>query len=106
MNTKDYLELIRSARVYDVADVTPLDLARNLSDRLGNRVLMKRAAWKFLGESHGMADLEGGDDNIMLIPLTVPFHYEPGDLGLDQGRNPVLGVAADADRSGHQQTLA
>ena len=42
MNTSDYLDLIRSARVYDVADETPLDLAANLSARLGNRVLMKR----------------------------------------------------------------
>lgn len=42
MNTSEYLDLIRDARVYDVADRTPLDLATNLSERLGNRVLMKR----------------------------------------------------------------
>ncbi len=42
MNTKDYLQRIRDAKVYDVADKTPLELARNLSRRLGNRVLMKR----------------------------------------------------------------
>ncbi len=42
MNTKDYLQRIRDAKVYDVADRTPLELARNLSRRLGNRVLMKR----------------------------------------------------------------
>ncbi len=42
MNTKDYLERIRNAKVYDVAEITPLELARNLSRRLGNRVLMKR----------------------------------------------------------------
>ncbi len=42
MKTKDYLQRIRDAKVYDVADRTPLELARNLSRRLGNRVLMKR----------------------------------------------------------------
>ncbi|MDH5618609.1 MAG: pyridoxal-phosphate dependent enzyme, partial [Gammaproteobacteria bacterium] len=42
MNPTDYLDLIRRAQVYDVADKTPLDLATNLSRRLGNRVLMKR----------------------------------------------------------------
>jgi len=42
MNTKDYLERIRGAKVYDVAEKTPLELAHNLSQRLGNRVLMKR----------------------------------------------------------------
>ncbi len=42
METTAYLDLIRAARVYDVAEQTPLELARNLSERLGNRVLMKR----------------------------------------------------------------
>ena len=42
MDGRDYLERIRQARVYDVADKTPLDLATGLSGRLGNRVLMKR----------------------------------------------------------------
>ena len=42
MNTSEYLDLIRDAQVYDVADRTPLDLATKLSERLGNRVLMKR----------------------------------------------------------------
>ena len=42
MDTIEYLDRIRDARVYDVADKTPLELAKNLSERLGNRVLMKR----------------------------------------------------------------
>jgi threonine dehydratase len=42
MNTSEYLDLIRKAQVYDVAEKTPLDLAENLSGRLRNRVLMKR----------------------------------------------------------------
>ena len=42
MKTADYLERIENASVYDVAEITPLELAENLSQRLGNRVLMKR----------------------------------------------------------------
>ena len=42
MNADKYIELIDAANVYDVAKVSPLELAQNLSERLGNRVLMKR----------------------------------------------------------------
>src|SRR5882672_6520412 len=38
----DYLERILRARVYDVALETPLEVAPNLSARLGNRLLLKR----------------------------------------------------------------
>ncbi len=38
----DYLERILKARVYDVAEETPLEPAPRLSARLGNRILMKR----------------------------------------------------------------
>jgi threonine dehydratase len=39
---EQYLELIREAPVYDVAQRTPLQLAPGLSRRLANRVLLKR----------------------------------------------------------------
>ena len=38
----DYLERILKARVYDAAVETPLEVAPNLSARLGNRILLKR----------------------------------------------------------------
>jgi threonine dehydratase len=38
----DYLERILTAQVYDVAVETPLELAPNLSQRIGNRLLLKR----------------------------------------------------------------
>ncbi len=38
----DYLQKILTAKVYDVAVETPLELATTLSSRLGNRVLLKR----------------------------------------------------------------
>lgn len=39
---RTYLEQILKARVYDVAIESPLTLAKNLSRRLGNQVLLKR----------------------------------------------------------------
>ncbi|MGE5386141.1 MAG: threonine ammonia-lyase, biosynthetic [Betaproteobacteria bacterium] len=38
----DYLEKILNAQVYDVAVETPLEVASNLSGRVGNRILLKR----------------------------------------------------------------
>ena len=40
--TRQYIEMIENAPVYDVAQRTPLDLAPSLSKRLGNTVLLKR----------------------------------------------------------------
>jgi threonine dehydratase len=42
MKKQDYLERILNARVYDVAVETPLELAPNLTRRLGNRLWLKR----------------------------------------------------------------
>jgi threonine dehydratase len=42
MNNADYIALIDDASVYDVARKSPLELAGNLSQRLNNRILMKR----------------------------------------------------------------
>ena len=42
MDPKQYLDLVRDAQVYDVADRSRLETAEHLSARLGNDVLMKR----------------------------------------------------------------
>ena len=39
---RDYLQRILTAKVYDVASESPLELARSLSRRTGNHVLLKR----------------------------------------------------------------
>jgi threonine dehydratase len=41
-SSADYLRRILTAKVYDVAKETPLDVAKSLSRRLGNSVLLKR----------------------------------------------------------------
>jgi threonine dehydratase len=59
----DYLERILTARVYDVAQETPLEVAPNLSARLGNRLLLKREdmqsvfSFKLRGAYNKMAHL-------------------------------------------------
>ena len=48
----DYLQKILTAKVYDVAVESPLEIAPNLSRRLGNRVHERRRAdieWQWLG---------------------------------------------------------
>jgi threonine dehydratase len=59
----DYLEKILTARVYDVAVETPLELAPSLSQRLHNRLLLKREdmqsvfSFKLRGAYNKMAQL-------------------------------------------------
>jgi len=59
----DYLQKILTARVYDVAVETPLEVAKNLSKRLNNQVLLKREdtqpvfSFKLRGAYNKMAHL-------------------------------------------------
>ncbi len=59
----DYLQRILRARVYDVAEVTPLEYATNLSKRLDNQILLKREdlqpvfSFKLRGAYNRMAQL-------------------------------------------------
>ena len=59
----DYLQKILTAKVYDVAIESPLELAPALSRRLGNRVLLKREdqqpvfSFKLRGAYNKMAHL-------------------------------------------------
>src|SRR4051812_34263999 len=66
MKKPDYLERILNARVYDVAIETALELAPNLTRRLGNTVLLKREdmqpvfSFKVRGAYNKMAQLTAG----------------------------------------------
>lgn len=59
----DYLERILTARVYDVAQETPLEYAPNLSTRLNNKLMLKREdmqsvfSFKLRGAYNKMAQL-------------------------------------------------
>jgi threonine dehydratase len=59
----EYLKRILNARVYDVAVESPLEIAPNLSERIGNRLLLKREdmqpifSFKLRGAYNKMAQL-------------------------------------------------
>jgi threonine dehydratase len=61
--TTDYLKKILTARVYDVADETPLELAPTLSERFDNQIYFKREdmqsvfSFKIRGAYNKMANL-------------------------------------------------
>ena len=68
MNAADYLDMIRDAKVYDVAIKSPLELASLLSARISNQVLMKREdlqpvfSFKLRGAYNKIASL--GDEDL------------------------------------------
>jgi threonine dehydratase len=88
----DYLERILTAKVYDVAQETPLEFAPNLSKRLNNRLLLKREdmqsvfSFKLRGAYNKMAQL-------------LPDQLAQGVIAASAG-NHAQGVALSAQRLG------
>ena len=88
----DYLKKILTARVYDVATETHLELAKNLSQRLHNKVLLKREdqqpvfSFKLRGAYNKMAHL-------------TPGQLERGVICASAG-NHAQGVAMSAQKLG------
>ncbi len=86
----DYLQLILTARVYDVAQETPLDLAPNLSARLDNRLLLKREdmqsvfSFKLRGAYNKMAKLPPDVLRQGVIAASAGNHAQGVALGARQ----------------------
>ena len=78
----DYLEKIRTARVYDVAEKTALEIQPNLSARLGNKVLLKREdsqpvfSFKLRGAYNKMANLPQEALNRGVIAASAGNHAQ------------------------------
>ena len=78
----DYLQKILTAKVYDVAVETPLDLAATLSRRLGNRVLLKREdqqpvfSFKLRGAYNKMAQLTPAERAKGVIAASAGNHAQ------------------------------
>ncbi len=93
----DYLQKILTAKVYDVAIESPLDLAPTLSRRLGNRVLLKREdeqpvfSFKLRGAYNKMAQL-------------APAERARGVIAASAG-NHAQGVALAAQTLGCRATI-
>jgi len=93
----DYLERILTARVYDVAIESPLDLAVNLSRRMANQVYLKREdlqpvfSFKMRGAYNKMAGL-------------APAELKRGVVAASAG-NHAQGVALAAQRLNAKATI-
>ncbi len=84
---QDYLERILTARVYDVAQETPLDPAPRLSARLNNRLLLKREdmqsvfSFKLRGAYNKMAQLPPDTLALGVIAASAGNHAQGVALG-------------------------
>ena len=93
----DYLQKILTAKVYDVAVETPLELAATLSARLGNRVLLKREdqqpvfSFKLRGAYNKMAHMSAAERARGVIAASAGNHAQ--------------GVALAAQRLGCSATI-
>jgi threonine dehydratase len=88
----DYLVQILTARVYDVAQETPLELAPNLSTRLNNKLLLKREDM----QSVFSFKLRGAYNKMVNLP---PDMLAQGVIAASAG-NHAQGVALAASRLG------
>ena len=76
----DYLQKILTAKVYDVAIESALDLAPTLSQRIGNRVLLKREdqqpvfSFKLRGAYNKMAHLSAAERNRGVVAASAGNH--------------------------------
>ena len=92
-----YIKKILEARVYDIARETPLDEARGLSERLNNRVLLKREdeqpvfSFKIRGAYNKMAQLTDEEKARGVITASAGNHAQ--------------GVAASARHLGIKATI-
>jgi threonine dehydratase len=97
MKTENYLEAILTAKVYDVAIESPLDLAPGISRRMGNSILLKREdkqpvfSFKLRGAYNKMARLK-------------PEELARGVICASAG-NHAQGVALAAQKLGARATI-
>ncbi|MEL7494866.1 MAG: threonine ammonia-lyase, biosynthetic, partial [Cyanobacteria bacterium J06554_11] len=96
-NQIDYLERILNARVYDVAQETPLEKAARLSARLGNQVLLKREDV----QSVFSFKLRGAYNKMAQLP---PELLQRGVIAASAG-NHAQGVALGAKKLGTVATI-
>jgi threonine dehydratase len=88
--SRDYLERILNARVYDVAQESPLDYAPRLSQRLENRLLLKREdmqsvfSFKLRGAYNKMAQLPQDILRQGVIAASAGNHAQGVALGARQ----------------------
>jgi threonine dehydratase len=93
----DYLVQILTARVYDVAQESPLEIAPNLSNRLNNQLLLKREDM----QSVFSFKLRGAYNKMAQLP---PDLLQQGVIAASAG-NHAQGVALSATKLGTQAII-
>ena len=93
----DYKNMIENSRVYDVAIKTPLDYARNLSERVNNRVWLKREDLQPVFSFK----IRGAFNKISGLPKE---QLEKGVIAASAG-NHAQGVALSAQKLGIEATI-
>ena len=87
LSLSQYLQKILTAKVYEVAQETPLDPAKNLSRRIGNKVLLKREdqqsvfSFKLRGAYNKMAHLTAAQLAKGVICASAGNHAQGVALG-------------------------
>ena len=82
MSNTDYVERIEGACVYDVAEKTPLEFAKNLSERFDNRIWLKREdlqpvfSFKLRGAYNKIASLPEEDVTAGVICASAGNHAQ------------------------------
>jgi threonine dehydratase len=97
MKKNDYLERILSARVYDVAIESPLEVAPNLSKRMHNRLLLKREDLQPVFSFK----LRGAYNKMVRLPAAA---LKRGVIAASAG-NHAQGVALAAQKLGCRATI-
>lgn len=92
-----YLQKILTAHVYDVAEETPLDYAQHLSNRLNNRIWLKREDEQPIFSFK----LRGAYNKMSQLPVNV---LNRGVIAASAG-NHAQGVALAAQKLGCQATI-
>ena len=83
----DYRRRIEQARVYEVADITALEVAPKLSERIGNRLLLKREdqqpvhSFKLRGAYNHMARLDPDARRRGVVAASAGNHAQGVALG-------------------------
>ena len=81
-DTNGLLDMIANARVYDVAQVSPLSCAKRLSNRMGNNVLLKREdqqavfSFKLRGAYNKIANLSDAQRQAGVIAASAGNHAQ------------------------------
>ncbi|MGV8241881.1 pyridoxal-phosphate dependent enzyme, partial [Pseudomonas aeruginosa] len=95
---EQYVKKILTSRVYDVAVETPLQPARQLSERLGNQVLLKREdlqpvfSFKIRGAYNKVAQLTEEEKARGVIAASAGNHAQgPALAAKRQGIRAVIG---------------